>query len=38
MRHLQWSRPIEVVIEDITILYDSVYAEQIDQWFVFELV
>ena len=29
--------PTEVVIEDITILYDSVYAEQIDQWFVFEV-
>ncbi|MDA9756232.1 fibrobacter succinogenes major paralogous domain-containing protein [Flavobacteriales bacterium] len=27
----------EVVIEDITILYDSVYAEQIDTWFVFEV-
>ena len=26
-----------MVIEDITILYDSVYAEQIDQWFVFEV-
>ena len=26
--------PTEVVIEDITILYDSVYAEQIDTWFV----
>jgi len=25
------------VIEDITILFDSVYAEQIDQWFVFEV-
>ena len=29
--------PTEVVIENITILYGSVYAEQIDQWFVFEL-
>ena len=29
--------PTEVVIEDITILYDSVYAEPIDQWFVFEV-
>jgi len=29
--------PTEIVIEDITILYDSVYAEQIDQWFVFEV-
>ena len=29
--------PTEVVIEDITILFDSVYAEQIDQWFVFEV-
>ena len=29
--------PTEVVIEDITILYDSVYAEQIDQWWVFEV-
>jgi uncharacterized protein (TIGR02145 family) len=29
--------PTEVVIEGITILYDSVYAEQIDQWFVFEV-
>ena len=29
--------PTEVVIEDITILYDSVYAEQIDTWFVFEV-
>ena len=27
----------EVVIEDITILYDSVYAEQVDTWFVFEI-
>ena len=27
----------EVVIEDITILYDSVYADQIDTWFVFEV-
>ena len=29
--------PTEVVIEDITILYDSVYAENIDTWFVYEL-
>ena len=29
--------PTEVVIEDITIMYDSVYAEQIDTWFVFEV-
>ena len=29
--------PTEVVIENITILYDSVYAEPIDQWFVFEV-
>ena len=29
--------PTEVVIESITILYDSVYAEQIDTWFVFEV-
>ena len=29
--------PTEVVIDDITIIYDSVYAEQIDQWFVFEV-
>ena len=28
--------PTEVVIESITILYDSVYAEAIDNWFVFE--
>jgi uncharacterized protein (TIGR02145 family) len=27
----------EVVIESITILYDSVYAEAIDNWFVFEV-
>ncbi len=27
----------EIVIENITIFYDSVYAEQIDQWFVFEV-
>ena len=27
----------EVVIEDITIVYDSVYAENIDTWFVYEL-
>jgi uncharacterized protein (TIGR02145 family) len=29
--------PTEVVIESITILYDSLYAEQIDEWLVFEL-
>ena len=29
--------PTEVVIENITIMYDSVYAEQIDTWFVFEV-
>jgi uncharacterized protein (TIGR02145 family) len=29
--------PMEVVIESITILYDSVYAEAIDNWFVFEI-
>lgn len=29
--------PTEVVIEDVTILYDSVYAEPIDQWLVFEV-
>ena len=29
--------PTEVVVEDITILYDSVYAEQIDEWWVFEV-
>lgn len=29
--------PTEVVIEDINILYDSVYAEQIDEWWVFEV-
>lgn len=29
--------PTEVVIDDITILYDSVYAEQIDEWWVFEI-
>ena len=29
--------PTEVVIDGITILYDSVYAEQIDTWFVFEV-
>jgi uncharacterized protein (TIGR02145 family) len=27
----------EVVIESITILYDSLYAEQIDEWWVFEI-
>jgi len=27
----------EVVIESITILYDSLYAEQIDEWWVFEV-
>ena len=29
--------PTEVVIEDITILYDSVYAANIDTWFVYEI-
>jgi uncharacterized protein (TIGR02145 family) len=29
--------PTEIVIENITILYDSVYAPQINQWFVFEV-
>ena len=29
--------PTEVVVEDIIILFDSVYAEQIDEWFVFEV-
>lgn len=29
--------PTEIVVDEITILYDSVYAEQIDQWFVFEV-
>ncbi|MDA0903822.1 MAG: hypothetical protein O3B70_05745, partial [Bacteroidetes bacterium] len=29
--------PTEIVIDQITILYDSVYAEQIDTWFVFEV-
>ena len=29
--------PTEVVIEGITILYDSLYAEQIDEWWVFEV-
>ena len=29
--------PTEVVIEEITILYDSLYAEQIDEWWVFEV-
>jgi uncharacterized protein (TIGR02145 family) len=28
--------PTEIVIESITILYDSVYAASIDNWFVFE--
>lgn len=27
----------DVIIEDITILYDSVYAEAIDTWYVFEV-
>jgi hypothetical protein len=31
------SGPIEMVIESITILYDSVYAAQIDEWWVFEV-
>jgi uncharacterized protein (TIGR02145 family) len=29
--------PTEIVIESITILYDSVYAASIDEWLVFEL-
>ena len=29
--------PTEIVIESITILYDSLYAEQIDEWWVFEI-
>ena len=29
--------PTEIVIEDISILYDSVYAPQIDTWFVYEV-
>jgi uncharacterized protein (TIGR02145 family) len=29
--------PTEIVIESITILYDSLYAEQIDQWWVYEV-
>ncbi len=29
--------PTEIVVDEITILYDSVYAEQINQWFVFEV-
>lgn len=29
--------PTEIVIEDITILYDSVYAANIDTWFVYEI-
>ncbi|MDA9755830.1 fibrobacter succinogenes major paralogous domain-containing protein [Flavobacteriales bacterium] len=28
--------PTEVVIESITILYDSVYLPQLDQWYVYE--
>ncbi|MGB1480766.1 MAG: fibrobacter succinogenes major paralogous domain-containing protein [Flavobacteriales bacterium] len=28
--------PTEIVIEDITILYDSVYLPQLDDWYVFE--
>ena len=28
--------PTEVVIEDITILYDSVYLPQLDEWYVYE--
>ena len=29
--------PTEITIESITILYDSLYAEQIDDWLVFEI-
>ncbi|PCJ81541.1 MAG: hypothetical protein COA49_05475 [Bacteroidetes bacterium] len=29
--------PTNIIIESITILYDSVYAEAIDNWFVFEV-
>jgi uncharacterized protein (TIGR02145 family) len=29
--------PTEVVIESVTILYDSLYAEQINEWWVFEI-
>ena len=29
--------PTEIVIESITILYDSLYAEQIDEWWVYEV-
>jgi uncharacterized protein (TIGR02145 family) len=28
--------PTEIVIEDITILYDSVYLSQLDEWYVYE--
>jgi uncharacterized protein (TIGR02145 family) len=28
--------PTEIVIEDITILYDSVYLSQLDDWYVYE--
>ena len=28
--------PTEVVIDDITILYDSVYLPQLDEWYVYE--
>ena len=28
--------PTEVVIEDITILYDSVYLPQLEEWYVYE--
>ena len=28
--------PTEIVIEDITILYDSVYLPQLDEWYVYE--
>ena len=28
--------PTEIVIEDITILYDSVYLPQLDDWYVYE--
>jgi uncharacterized protein (TIGR02145 family) len=29
--------PTEIVIESITILYDSLYADQIDEWWVYEV-
>ncbi len=28
--------PTEIVIEDITVLYDSVYLPQLDEWYVYE--